>query len=361
MKQKSKRKRVAIIGAVGIPSSYGGFETLADCLAKHLAVCFSMTVYCSSYSSNAKPKYHNKAELHYIPLKANGFQGIFYDIWSCFHAIRKHDTLLILGVTGMVILPILSLFKVKTIVHIDGLEWRRDKWRPFARKFLKLSERIAIKHADEIILDNLALRDMVLAEYPKRQYQLITYGSETNNEGYQKHFTSGLIPREEYAMALCRIVPENNVKTILDTFKESINLNLIFVGNWLHNGYSKDLFEKYKLIPNIDLRHPIYDASKVEALRKKCKVYIHGHSAGGTNPSLVEAMRSGVPVIAKDVSFNRVTMHSKGLYFSDKADLVSQLNELEKHDLSGLGKRLETVAIENYSWEHIAEQYRNIF
>lgn len=361
MKRTSKRKRVAIIGTVGIPANYGGFETLADHLTEHLASCFSMTVYCSSYALNTKPKYYNKARLHYLPLKANGIQGIFYDIWSCLRAVRKHDTLLILGVTGMVILPILSFFKAKTIVHIDGLEWKRDKWQPLAKKFLKFSESIAIRYADEIILDNQALKDIVSAEYPTRRYQLITYGSETKNAGYQNHFGNGLIPQKEYAMALCRIVPENNVKTILDTFKENSNLNLIFVGNWEHNAYSKGLFNKYKSIPNIELRNPIYEATKVEALRRRCKVYIHGHSAGGTNPSLVEAMRSGVPIIAKDVPFNRVTMHSKGLYFSDKADLFRQLKELEKHDLWELGKHMEAIAKRNYNWEEISEQYRRIF
>lgn len=356
-----EEKRVAIIGSVGVPANYGGFETLAEQLTRHLGSRFKFTVYCSSRQYDKKLSTFNNARLKYIPLYANGWQGIFYDIWSMLHAVRKNDTLLILGVTGVILLPFLRFFKAKTIVHIDGLEWRRDKWHPLAKKFLKFSERIAIRYADDIVVDNPALKDLISEVYPKRDYQLIAYGSETKNEGYEKHFANGLIPRKDYAMALCRIVPENNIRPILDAFKEDVSMHLVFVGNWQVNAYSRELYKSYSGVSNIDLRSPIYDPTKVEALRKRCKIYLHGHSAGGTNPSLVEAMRSRVPIIAKDVSFNRATMQSEGLFFSDKKDLAQKLNTLKLNELDSFAKKLEKVALEKYRWSHIAEEYSNIF
>lgn len=356
-----EEKRVAIIGSVGIPANYGGFETLAQQLALHLGSCFNVTVYCSAPHYQQRPTTFGKARLKYIPLKANGWQGIFYDIWSIFHAIKKHDTLLILGVTGVIVLPLIKIFRIKTIVHIDGLEWRRDKWRPMAKRFLKFSEAIAIKHADEVILDNASLLNVVSQAYPERKYRLITYGSETANQGYERHFSNGLIPKEDYAMALCRIVPENNVRPILEAFRKTPTLKLVFIGNWEVNSYSRTVYSEFAGLPNIELRSPIYDPVKVEALRRKCKVYLHGHSAGGTNPSLVEAMRSGAPVIAKDVSFNKTTMGAEGIYFSNKDDLREKLQTLDSTCLETIGQKLKQIAIEKYQWSLIAEQYSQVF
>lgn len=361
MKISTKPRRVAIIGTVGIPANYGGFETLADRLTEHLASNFDITVYCSSKAYKSKVKFRNKARLHYIPLKANGWQGILYDIWSIFHAIRNNDSLLILGVTGAIVLPFVKKFNTKTIVHIDGLEWRRLKWRRLAKWFLKMSEGMAIKHADEIILDNEVLLDVLGKFYPKRKYSLIAYGSETHNHGYRRHFNNGLMPKQEYAMALCRIVPENNIQNILDAFLDIGTMNLVFIGNWQINTYSRKLYQRYKDHENLDLRDPIYDQSKIEALRQKCKVYIHGHSAGGTNPSLVEAMRSGIPIIAKDVAFNRKTMKSEGLYFSETIDLKQTLNSIDDKHLIGLGKEMKRIAEVNYQWVDIARSYAKIF
>jgi glycosyltransferase involved in cell wall biosynthesis len=356
-----EEKRVAIIGSVGIPANYGGFETLAQQLALHLGSGFDLTVYCSGPQYQHKPTNFGKAHLKYIPLKANGWQGVLYDIWSIFHAIRKNDTLLILGVTGAIVLPVIKMFRVKTIVHIDGLEWRRDKWRPLAKRFLKFSEAIAIKYADEIILDNASLLENVSQTYPERNYQLITYGSETENQGYERYFGNGLIPKEDYAMALCRIVPENSVKPILEAFRTTPELKLVFIGNWQVNSYSRAIYSEFAGLPNIELRSPIYDPLKVEALRRKCKVYLHGHSAGGTNPSLVEAMRSGVPVIAKDVSFNKTTMDSEGIYFSNKDDLREKLQTLDATCLNAMGQKLKQIAKEKYQWSLVAKQYSQVF
>ena len=131
--------KLAIIGTVGVPAKYGGFETLVHYLVKNLNKRLDITVYCSekSYSEEERVPTWNGAKLHYIPLKANGLQSIIYDLWSILHALRYADTLLILGVSGCMFLPIIKMFsKKRIIVTIDGLEWRRPKWNWFAKRFL---------------------------------------------------------------------------------------------------------------------------------------------------------------------------------------------------------------------------------
>ena len=136
--------KIAIIGTVGLPAKYGGFETLVEYVTKDLNKNFDITVYCSAKSYSNKIKTYNSCRLHYINLEANGMQSMLYDIRSIFHALKYADVLLILGVSGCVILPLIKLFsKKKIVVNIDGLEWKRQKWNGFAKWFLKLSERFA--------------------------------------------------------------------------------------------------------------------------------------------------------------------------------------------------------------------------
>ena len=142
-------KKISIIGTVGIPAKYGGFETLTEYLTKNLHNSYELTVFCSGKSYSEKLDRYNGAKLEYINLHANGVQSIPYDIISIFKSLRFADTLLILGVSGCIVLPFVRLFsKKRIVVNIDGLEYKRDKWGKGAKRFLKFSEKIAAKHAE---------------------------------------------------------------------------------------------------------------------------------------------------------------------------------------------------------------------
>lgn len=354
------KRRVAIIGSVGVPARYGGFETLADRLCSELSSQFEISVYCSAKEYEEKKSTYKGAKLHYIPLRANGISGVLYDIWSIVHALRKNHVLLILGVTGCICLPLLSWSKTKTIVHIDGLEWKRDKWQPIARSFLRLSEKLAMKYADEIILDNEALREIVTSTYGNRDYQLITYGSEIKSIS-ESEKAIGLPKKEKYLLALCRIVPENNVRMILSTISKLPHLKLIFIGNWNVNSFSRTVYKQYKDFSNIELREANYNQNAIDLLRKNCSAYIHGHSAGGTNPSLVEAMGSGAPVFAYDARFNRETMKSEGIFFKSEQELAQALQSFSENQLLEAGNRLKQVALDHYQWSEVAASYGKLF
>ena len=148
--------KIAIIGTVGVPAKYGGFETLVENLLTYKSnIDISYRIYCSKRSYDQKPKFYKNARLFYLPFRANGVQSPIYDIVSIFHALFTADKLLILGVSGCVILPFVRLFTKKQIItNIDGLEYKREKWGKRTRKFLKFSEKMAVRHSDIVIADN---------------------------------------------------------------------------------------------------------------------------------------------------------------------------------------------------------------
>lgn len=353
--------RIGIIGTVGIPAKYGGFETLTEHLTQHFGHRLDLTVYCSSKAYADKLKTYNNATLKYIPLKANGLQSIPYDIISLFKAAQTNDTILILGVSGCVILPVFRLFykKKSLIINIDGLEHRREKWNKMVRMFLKYSEKLAVKYADTIITDNKAIEQYVIDEYG-RWSALITYAGdqvrnlvleEETREKYQLH--------DKYALKVCRIEPENNIHLILEAYAE-IQDSLVIIGNWNNSKYGIQLKKHYSTYKNINLLDPIYDPNILNQIRSNCAVYLHGHSAGGTNPALVEAMNLGLPVFAFDCVYNRATTINEARYFKDKEDLKMLVKSVSPEECKLLGEKMLTIAKENYVWEKISTQYFNL-
>jgi len=358
-----KKKKIAIIGIVGIPAEYGGFETLTEYLTKNLSKEYEITVFCSSKNNDNKIKNYNGAKLKYTFLNANGVMSILYDIISIFRALMFADTLLILGVSGCIILPFIHIFsKKKIIINIDGLEWKREKWNIFSKWFLKLSEKIAVQYADVVVTDNKIIQDYVKNEY-KRDSKLIAYGANhvvaesISDELKIKHS----FLKYNYAFKVCRIEPENNIHIILKSFSEYRLLNLVVVGNWENSNYGKNLKLKYEKIDNIFLLNPIYDQNLLNEFRSNCYVYIHGHSAGGTNPSLVEAMYLGLPIFTYGVKYNRETTKNKALYFYSSNELVDLLKNIDTNILDVIATDMRVIAIKNYTWQIISQKYRQIF
>jgi glycosyltransferase involved in cell wall biosynthesis len=356
-------KKVAIIGTVGIPAKYGGFETLTEYLTKHVGDRFDITVFCSSKTYKTKLKTHNNVKLKYLPLNANGVQSILYDIISIFKALFFADTLLILGVSGCIVLPFVKLISSKkTIVNIDGLEWKRAKWGKAAKWFLKYSEKVAVKYAHTVISDNKVIQDYVLKEYGV-QSELIAYGADhCQHEILSKQVLSKYpFLNENYAFKVCRIEPENKLDVILKAFSEFPELNIVIVGNWKNSTYGIQLKQQFSTFPNIYLLNPIYNQIDLNQLRCNCLVYIHGHSAGGTNPSLVEAMFLGLPIIAYGVPYNRETTQHKAMFFHTSNELVKIITSLDEKDLKKVSEDMKDIANNNYIWEVIANKYALLF
>ena len=163
-----------------------------------------------------------------------------------------------------------------------------------------------------------------------------------------------------FAFGVCRIEPENNVHVILEAFAENVVLPLIMVGNWERSEYGKHLKLQYDGNPNITLLPPIYDQVQLNSYRAHCTLYLHGHSCGGTNPSLVEAMYLGLPIAAFDCNFNRETTENKALYFKDSESLRAIVNHLSELNLPQVAADMKEVADRRYTWKRIADCYARL-
>lgn len=357
--------KVAIIGTVGIPANYGGFETLVEQLIRHNNnEELQYSVYCSKKNYKEERWVYQGARTEYVGLNANGIQSIPYDIISMIKASRSSDVILVLGISGCAFLPIFRKFSNKrVIVNIDGLEHRRDKWNKWIKKFLKFSEKQAIKYADVIVTDNRGITDYVAHNYGKPSV-LIAYGGDhviqdISEDECQKTLKGYDLQEGQYSLAICRIEPENNVHIILNAFSQTPDKKLIFIGNWQKSDYGRNLTEKYGSFPNIKIQPAIYDLRVLDVLRNNCQYYLHGHSAGGTNPSLVEAMFFSKPIIAYDCIYNRESTENKALYFSDAISLRRIIEQ--NADYLRTAECMTEIANRRYRWEVIAKQYENLY
>lgn len=352
--------KIAIIGTVGVPANYGGFETLAENLVKyHDAASLSgpITVYCSSRNVVSRERSFLSAQLKYVPLRANGAQSIPYDIVSLMSAVQnRSDVILLLGVSGAIALPLVRLFSsARIITNIDGIEWRREKWQGWAKRILRFSEKMAVRYSHEVIADN-----GVIAEYVKGTYgadsHVIAYGGDHAVAVDAVSVVEYDLPAS-YAFSVCRIEPENNVHVILEAFSKLDAHPLVMVGNWNNSEYGRVLRQRYASSGNISLLDPIYDLGKLKTLRSRAVFYVHGHSAGGTNPALVEAMHFCRPVLAFDCDFNRSTTEDKAIFFKTSEALVHLIETLDVTAAERVGRSMLEIAERRYTWRVVAQQY----
>ncbi len=357
-------KRVAIVGSQGVPARYGGFETMVEnIIGENSSSDVEYTVFCSSKDLKTSCNTYKGARLKYIPIKANGIHSIIYDVISLIQCVRSFDVVLVLGVSGGMFFPFFRLFyHKKLIVNVDGLEWKREKWNGVIKLFLRVSEELALRFSDVIIADNQGIVDYITQRYNKKSV-LIAYGADhvkrDLTEQRQVDICSSFnIVKGGYSITICRIEPENNCELILKTFS-STDKQLVFIGNWNRNQYGIRLKNEYSKYDNISIVDHIYDLDVLYSLRSNCKTYIHGHSAGGTNPSLVEAMFCVCSTIAYDVIYNRETTEHSASYFKDADELMALISG--DVDIIDNSLVMHEIANRSYTWSIIAKQYEDLY
>jgi glycosyltransferase involved in cell wall biosynthesis len=358
------RKKVGIIGTNGLPGKYGGWDQLVNHLTKNLESQFSFLVYTSYTNAEPGLTEYNGAKLKIVNFKANGVQSVPYDIVSLIHAGFCCDVLYICGTSGCISLPLIRLFRKNIILNPDGQEWKRKKWSKPVRWFLKISENFGMRFSDIIVADNKKIQDYISETYNKNSV-LIEYGGDhvlkvpLSIETSKKY----KIKSNEYAFKVCRIEPENNIHVILEAFKIEQNMILIIIGNWNNSEYGKQLREEYSQFGNLKLLDPIYNQITLDELRSNCSLYIHGHSVGGTNPSLVEAMNLGLCIVAFNVNYNIETTENRAIYFDNENDLINLLGDY-KNNLINVSEHqvaMKEIAERRYKWSMITDKYSKIF
>lgn len=356
-------KEVAIIGIQGLPAQYGGYETqIENMIGKNQSKDVHYTIFNSAKDQKGRMTEYKGATMKYIKIQSHGPWSIPYYTLSYIKSFRKFDTILQLGLAGGFFLPIFKLFnpKVKIIVNVDGIEHRRDKFSRFGKWLLLKLEQFDIKYADVIIADNEGIKEYITNTY-HIDSKVIAYGGDTAIQHKLNDVTMNEIldkygmKANDYSFAVCRIEPENKCHLTLSAFSKTSE-KITFVGNWERSKYGHDLKVKYSQFYNITILDPIYDLNILYAMRANAKSYIHGHSVGGTNPSLVEAMFFGRPIYCFDCIYNRYSTHNEASFFKDENGLISLLlNPIDN------GYRLKAIAEKEYTWKRISEKYEALY
>jgi len=359
--------RIWIIGTKGLPANYGGFETFVEqlCMKSYSKNVKFVVINESNGKRNYVRKYSKKVSVLESPFLATGFQSVLHDAWSLFISIKKstsqfsnNNKILLLGTSGGWALPFLRLFfrinRPLIVTNIAGLEWTRAKWGFLARMFLKLSELLCVKYSDVVVTDNIELKRYCLKEYGV-ETQFIPYGGDQYSMINPNIKILDDLP-EQFDFAMARAQPDNNLEILLEAYAGS-NLNLVLVSNWKSCKFGIELQKKYLKYSNLHLIGPIYEKSKLRALYKYSRFYVHGHSSGGTNPTLVEAMNEGCDVLAYDVIYNIETTQNEALYFKCVKSLKFLISNWNLNTSSERVIKLSFIAKDIYTWQSVCNDY----
>tara|TARA_Y100001968_G_scaffold263348_1_gene251918 strand:- start:1055 stop:2179 length:1125 start_codon:yes stop_codon:yes gene_type:complete len=358
-KQKSTRS-IYLSGTNGLTANYGGWDNLLKNVASKLSIDYN--IICHGSYSDANEYSSSIAKLKLFKIKANGIQSIFFDFRCLLDAYLGGGICLMMGTSGGIFFPIFKTLGLKIYLNPDGQEWKRAKWNKFAKLFLLVSDIIALKNSTYIIADHPEIENR--ARYiTKKPIYCIPYGgdnaiSKDMNSAKLADLPKGITPGN-YFFKVCRIEPENNIELIIKAFLKT-KQKIVIVGNWNNSLYGKKVREKYSSFSYIYLLDPIYESGRLALLRSNCKSYIHGHTVGGTNPSLVEAMNLGLDVICHENKFNKYTTDNKAIYFKNSEELVDIINLTLSCKRNSNGKEMSLIAKERYTWEKISNSYYEI-
>jgi len=355
--------KIAILGTKGVPNNYGGFEQFAEFFSKYLySKGYDVTVYNPSYHPyNEKVFDGVKIRKVFCPEKyLGGFAHIIYDFLCLKDALsKKYDIILELGYQSVAPSYLLLPFQSSVVItNMDGLEWKRSKWNFFAKKYIKFAEKVALMKSNEIISDNDGIAKYFSDNYGINS-KMIPYGADIFLNPEKSILNHYNLKKDDYCLAISRIEPENNLQIIIEGFINSKSkLNLIIIGDF-NNKYGKFLINKYNYDQRIKFLGSVYNLNILNNLRFFSKVYFHGHSVGGTNPSLLEAMAANAFVCAHDNIFNRNVLNDNAEFFSNSKDISFLLDNIDNYNLSSEKYRKSNIERikNNYNWEIINESY----
>ncbi len=360
-----------MIGTRGVPARYGGFETAIEEIGRRIAAGGDeVVVYCRGAES-ADPTYLGMELKHLPAVQSKAVETLSHTFLSVLHAVfrrRTADVAFVFNAANAVFVPLLRLRGIPTAVHVDGLEWKRAKWGKGGRRYYRMAEALSVRWADALIADADGI-----AEYYRDEFgaptELIAYGAPILTDApadlLRQH--TEFEPRG-YHLVVARFEPENHVLEIVRGYAASASkLPLVVVGSAPYSDdYTAQIEQLASADPRIHMLGGVWDQGLLDQLYAHAASYLHGHSVGGTNPSLLRAMGAGTAVVAFDVSFNRGVLGPQGHYFAGPDDLPALLDEVETevHDhrpefdarVASIRERART----NYDWDDVALGYRRL-
>lgn len=351
--------KIAILGTRGIPNNHGGFEQFAEYLSQYLVSNGHEVFVYNSHSHPYQDSSWNGVQIIHKsdPENSIGTIGQFIYDFNCIIDSRKRgfDVVLQLGYTSSSIwgwlLPVRSLI----VTNMDGLEWKRSKYARPVRKFLKYAEKLAVKTSDFLVADSIGIQTYLEEKY-HQEAEYIPYGAERISNPSKEVLNKYGVSVGNYNLLIARLEPENNIEVILDGVESSkTDFPFLVIGKHETN-FGRYLKEKFKSVSTIRFLGGIYDLDQLNSLRFYSNLYFHGHSVGGTNPSLLEAMASHCLVVANDNIFNKSILGNSAFYFNNVADVSKHIN-LRKAEYQQFIKD-NLIKIDNeYNWKKINYKY----
>lgn len=367
--------KIAFISTRGIPNNYGGFEQFAEYISVGLVRRgHEVVVYSPHFHPYREPDYKGVRIKHiYSPEKWMGSSvgSFFYDFLSLRDALKKEKFDIIYEASYTSIVPAYIWFNVKRIkyplftTNMDGLEYKRTKFNKWVQKFVFWEERMAVKHSHYLIADNMGIRDYYKEKYGKES-KFLAYGADVHEDYDVDVLKEYGLEAGGYFIVVARLEPENNLFMAIEGYLASNQYGkhpLVVVGK-TNTPYGKYLMERYGRDRNIRFVGGIYDFRKLNSIRHYSYAYFHGHSVGGTNPSLLEAMASGCFILAHDNIFNRAVLGENALYYGSTDAATEMLDGIDQavsaHKKEYTERNLEVIR-RDYSWEKLVDEHEEYF
>lgn len=344
------RPCIALIGSAGVPANYGGFETFAEQVGVALVeLGYRVIVTCDAQRYSDRTPTYRGIDRIFIDVAANGIRSMLHDAVA-FRAVNGvADAIIILGVSMGPFFPLTLASRTRRLVNLDGLEWRREKFPWYKRQLLRAFSAAARRCSDVVVIDNEGLRSFL--PHGARDAAMIAYGGDHVPGADVAPATP--MPAG-FALTVCRIEPENNLDMLIDGFLASQQSRYVVIGNWQASAYGRQLRAQHAGQPRLSLLDPVYDTDLLHDYRRQCAVYLHGHSVGGTNPSLVEMLFYDPPILCFDCVFNRSTALDSAGFFVDAAALTQALDAIDDRAQIAAAR----VAIRaRYRWANVARDY----
>ena len=367
--------KIAFISTRGIPNNYGGFEQFAEHISVGLAQRgHEVTVYSPHYHPYQEKEYKGVRIKHiYSPESWMGSSlgSFFYDYACLKDALRNEHFDIIYEAGYTTIIPAYIRFNVKAIkspifvTNMDGLEYKRAKFNKLVQKFVYWEEQMAVKYSQFLVADNMGIHDYY-KEHFGRESKFLAYGANIYDNYSEEFLKEYGLERNQYLLIVARLEPENNLSMAIEGYIASEiygKIPLVIVGK-KNTPHGKHLVNTYSSYEHIRFTSGIYNFDKLNSLRYFSYAYFHGHSVGGTNPSLLEAMASECFILSHDNIFNKTVLGDNAIYYSDKDEVTNLLNKLEilirERKQLYTTNNLEVIRTQ-YSWEKLIEEHEEYF
>lgn len=359
---KAKPLTIAMVGTRGVPAAYGGFETAIEEVGRRLAERGHKVIVYTRGSERREGEYLGMRVVHLPAIPLKQVETLSHTGLSTLHLMfrRRPDATFVFNAANSPFLPLLRLRRAPVALHMDGLEWRRSKWGPRGRAYYRWAEQFGVRTADALIADAPGI-----ADYYRHQFdvptEMIRYGAPILDVPPARGVAELELTPDGYHLVVARFEPENHVLEIVEGYRRSAaTLPLVVVGSAPYSAdYTREIQRVADSDDRIRLIGGVYDQELLDALYANAATYLHGHSVGGTNPSLLRAMGAGTAVIGFDVPFNREVLDGNGWFFADAADVAAHVSAAEADPTltASRGKTVQEIARRYFRWDHVADEY----